>query len=448
MSSIALIGAGFTGSILATHLLRAARFEHIMLFERSGRFGPGLAYSTPTPVHYLNVPAGRMSAFDDDPEHFLRFARERDPSVQGGSFVPRALYGQYLSQLLDAAQNGPRTTLRRITDTVVAAHPTANGVNLRLASHSTITVDRAVLAVGNPPPANPPLPNTDVFASPRYTRDPWSGVPAIDSAAPILLIGTSLTMMDMVLTLTSRGHTGPIHAVSRRGLVSQPHRSLTKPYHRDRPGDLDLWPSTARGMFRKLTHAVAEAARKGVDWREVVTSIRHDTPMLWQRLSLDEQRRFLRHLRPYWDTHRHRAAPSTWAGVEAALRTGQLTIHAARLLDLTDTGPSLTATLAPRGDARSITLTAAHVINCTGPEIDPTKVDDPLLQDLLATGVARVDPLHLGLDSTRDYRLINREGHPWPNLHLVGTLQRPLYWECTAVPELRTHAKRCADTLT
>ena len=100
MTTIAIIGAGFCGTLTAAHVLRADPACKVVLIERSGRFGPGLAYSTPSPVHYLNVPAGNMSAFDDDPAHFLRWAQERDPHAATGSFLPRGIYGQYLKSLL------------------------------------------------------------------------------------------------------------------------------------------------------------------------------------------------------------------------------------------------------------------------------------------------------------------------------------------------------------
>jgi len=58
-------------------------------------------------------------------------------------------------------------------------------------------------------------------------KDPWrpevlANVPANQQ---ILLIGTGLTMLDVVLDLRARGVTGMIHAISRRGLVPQGHRT-------------------------------------------------------------------------------------------------------------------------------------------------------------------------------------------------------------------------------
>lgn len=438
--------------MVAHHLVHLAGSEgpSILLFERAPRVGPGVAYATTSAAHLLNVPAGRMSAIASDSDHFLRWCTQRGMDVQGGSFVPRSVYGQYLADIASSTAASAAGQRLRIKHAVVtAARPLASSVEITTADGGHIVVDRAVLALGNDAPGSPPIASSSFYTRPHYTRDPWSGrgIPDLDPASTILLIGTGLTMMDVALELTARGHTGPLIALSRRGLLSQAHRGAARPYHRDRPGDLELWPATARGYLRRLRRAVLEAAGKGVDWREVVTSIRHDTPWLWNRLSTHEQKRFLRHIRPYWDTHRHRAAPATWAGIEALLNAGRLTIRAGRLVDLLDMGPDVEVVLRARGAAQVERLRVGHVINCTGPETDPSRIDNPLLHDLLSRGIARVDPLGLGLESQDDYRLISRDGRPWDTLLLVGPMRRPRLWETTAVPELRVHAELVARHL-
>jgi len=89
---IAIIGGGASGTLLAVSLLRRARAPlRVLLVEKTGRVGPGLAYSTERPSHLLNVPAARMSAFPEDPEHFLRWARRGGPGTGPGGFVRRRL---------------------------------------------------------------------------------------------------------------------------------------------------------------------------------------------------------------------------------------------------------------------------------------------------------------------------------------------------------------------
>lgn len=287
-----------------------------MLIERTGRFTAGVAYGTNCESHLLNVPAGRMSAFEDDANHFLRWAQRRDQSIKGGTFVPRRLYGQYLADVLNEAEvaANPGMNLLRVPAEALAITRTEKGrLAIRLDRGGMIRADKVVLAIGNFPPADPPVADPSFYADGRYARDPWAEA-SLEVAAddPVLLIGTGLTMLDIALALEDRGHRGLMYAVSRRGLLPQAHRhSETAPPHHERPATLDHWACTAVGILRGLRLEVREAGRRGVDWREVITSIRDETPALWQRLSRDQRARFLRHLRPYWETHRHRAAPQT-----------------------------------------------------------------------------------------------------------------------------------------
>jgi uncharacterized NAD(P)/FAD-binding protein YdhS len=200
-------------------------------------------------------------------------------------------------------------------------------------------------------------------------------------------------------------------------------------------------------MFRALRREVAEAATRGIDWREVVTSIRADTPALWGALPLAERRRFLMHLRPFWETHRHRAAPQTWAGVEAMMRAGQLRVRAARLVRV-DAGPEgLRVTLRPRGLDTQERVSVARVINCTGPDTDFSRIREPLVASLRDDGLIRPDALGLGLETDDRGALLDRAGRVNAGLYLVGPLRKGRLWENTAVPELRIEARRLADRL-
>ena len=70
--TVAIVGAGLSGTLVAVNLLRyATRPLRIVMIERRGDFGPGVAYSTTDPQHRLNVPAARMSAFETAPLHLL-----------------------------------------------------------------------------------------------------------------------------------------------------------------------------------------------------------------------------------------------------------------------------------------------------------------------------------------------------------------------------------------
>ena len=449
--SIAIVGAGFSGTTLAVHLLRAApaAVERLYLVERAeGRVG-GVAYRTQSASHTLNVPAGRMSAFEDDPDDFLRFVRRREPALTGGSFVPRREYGEYLADTLDDARRSSTLPLLRVAGEVVSVEETGAGLALGFADGRLLAVDSAVLAIGNYPPSDPPVGDGSVFRSVRYARDPWAGdALELDRREDVLLVGTGLTMCDVALALPDADQQGSIYAISRRGLLPQPHRLSAKPPpHLDRPATLDAWPSSAVGLLRGLRREVRERAGEAVDWREVVTSIRADTPALWQRLDSEERRRFLRHARPYWETHRHRSSPEAAHAIEELIETGRLELVAGSLEALVEEDGGVVATIRRRGASGSETLRVGKVINCTGPDTDLTRVRDPLVASLRRDGVIRPDELGLGLDTDDDGRLVAGNGRASERLTLVGPLRKGRLWEHTAVPELRVEAKRVADRL-
>ncbi len=451
MTSTAIVGAGFCGVMLATHLLRQADDETdaVFLVERGGRAVGGIAYGTSRSSHALNVPAGRMSAYGDEPDDFLRFVRRRDAAVTGGSFVPRGWYGDYLAETLAQARRSSPGLLTRVAGDVVAASVGETSVRLELRDGRLVDATRAVLAVGNFPPSDPAGIVEELARSLRYARDPWApDALEVEPDQPVLLLGTGLTACDMVLALRERDHRGPVIALSRRGLLPQPHRlSSTPPPHLDPPATLASWPHTAVGMLRGLRAEVETAAERGLDWREVVTSLREATPTLWQRLDIEERRRFLRYLLPFWETHRHRSSPETAFAIESLRATGELRVIAGALLGTSLDGDAVAVTYMPRGQDAIERLVVGKIVNCTGPDTDLRRVRDPLIESLRADGEIRPDELGLGVDADASGRLIRRDGRAHTRLFVVGPLRKGALWENTAVPELRLEVESLARLL-
>ncbi len=449
--TIAIVGAGFCGTAVAINLLRAspATIGRVLLIERVERQIGGVAYSTGSASHTLNVPAGRMSAFEDDPDDFLRFVRAAEPSLTGGSFVPRRSYGEYLAARLGEARRASTLPLLRVAGEVVEISEGAGSVTLALADGRLLAADQVVLAIGNFPPSDPPARSDGFYRSLRYARDPWSpDALEGDRREDVLLLGTGLTMCDVALAFRDLDHRGRIHAVSRRGLLPQPHRvSAAPPPHLDAPADLAEWPDSALGMLRAMRREVRGKAADAVDWREVVTSIRDDTPALWRRLGAEERRRFLHRLRPYWETHRHRSSPETAFGVETLIAAGALEVIVGRVDGYAEDGEGVVVTISRRGSRGTEELRVGKVINCTGPDTDLARVNDPLVRSLRDSALVRPDELGLGLDTDDDGRLLDREGRASRRLLLVGPLRKGLLWENTAVPELRVEARRTAELL-
>jgi uncharacterized NAD(P)/FAD-binding protein YdhS len=262
--------------------------------------------------------------------------------------------------------------------------------------------------------------------------------------APVLLIGTGLTMMDMVVSLHSRHHQGKIYAVSRRGLLPLTHRS-TKPY----PAFLtpDTAPKTIRGLLRCIRSEVQTAAEQGCDWRSAIDSLRPITQQLWQQLGRAEQRRFLRHASPYWDVHRHRIAPEMGDVVRAMLESGQLTVTAGRIQDYQAAPDGVAVTVRDRQTQTNRVLQVSRAVNCTGVQIDYRRSPQPPIANLRAQGLIRPNDIGLGLDTAADGAVLDARGNRSSLLYTLGTPRRGDLWETIAVPELRDQARELAATV-
>ncbi len=452
--TIAIVGAGFSGTLLALHCLRRCPpATRIVLIERAARFGHGQAYATGNASHLLNVPAGKMSAFQDHPNHFLDWLQHRaTPAEQptAACFVPRRTYGAYVRHLLKQELRRPEIAgrLHLVRDDVLGLSHADARLSLHLARHPACPADIVVLATGSLPPSPPPLAaepgEPSAFDSPFYRPDPWApdALTDLPPDRPVLLIGTGLTMVDLVASLLDQGHRGPIHALSRRGLL--PERHAPAPAIRPPPTEL-AYPTAPAALLRLLRAEAARQAAAGGNWRSVVDDMRPFTHDIWQAMAPAERRRFLRHARRWWDVHRHRTAPAVADRIAEAERRGQLRIQAGRLRRLTLQPDHVAATYATT--CGETTLHITRVINCAGPGADYARITAPLLQDLLRHGIARPDPLQLGLDVSHTGALISRDGAISRRLFAVGPPTRGRFWEMTAVPDIRRQCELLAATL-
>ncbi len=428
---VAVIGGGASGALMALHLLKAGAAP-VTLIERARAPGRGVAYSTDRPEHLLNVPARRMSAFADDPDHFTRWFEARG----GGSaedFAPRALYGDYLAGLLAAA--GAGGGVEAVRGEAVAIEPG----RVRLAGGGAVEADRIVLAPGNFRPATPRGIEPAALGA-AWVDDPWAGglADGLADKDVVLLLGTGLTAVDAALTLGATGFRGRIVALSRRGLAPRAH-GLREPMVAPR----DDLPADCVAMLRRVR------ARSGeVGWRSAVHELRAVTQDVWAGASLAERRRFLRHLRPWWDVHRHKVAPAVGARIEAMQAEARLAVAAGRLLSAEPADGGAIVRFRARGSDAVETLRPARIVNCTGPETDIARAGEPLLAALLAGGRIRPDPLGIGIDVDPDCRAIGADGAAGESLSVIGPLTRGAFWESVAVPDIRVQAERVAARLT
>jgi uncharacterized NAD(P)/FAD-binding protein YdhS len=437
---IAIVGGGATGILAAAHLARRldAANDEIMVIEPGETLGRGLAYATDDPRHLLNVRVANMSAFADEPDHLYAWLSARRGAGAAGpfSFVSRRLYGDYLADL--AKQTLSNGLVRRVPARCSDIEERADGVRLTLSTGEAPTADVAILATGHD--AKPTL--GGLPAEQPWTVGALAGLPP---DAPILIVGSGLTMVDMALSLERRGQRGPVVVLSRRGLLSTAHQPAPP-----RSVDANEIPFGAElsALLVWLRRLAARFAAEGADWRSAVDALRPYTQRLWGAMSFEQRRRFLRHARSYWDVHRHRMAPQSEAALRALLASGRLTVVAGRVVAARRVGEGVEVEILRRGAAAAETRRFARIIDCTGLCEQPLQSANPLLRALLARGAARPDALGIGFDVASGFGLVGADGTASRRIKAIGPLARAAFWECIAIPDIRLQCAALADALT
>jgi uncharacterized NAD(P)/FAD-binding protein YdhS len=452
--TIVIVGGGFCGTVLAANLLRRPPPgpTRLVLIERDGAVGRGVAYADRGFPYLLNVPASRMSANTAAPNEFLEFVQRRIPHAGGEDFMPRALYGEYLQEFLMAAQlsapsnvrldvlHGEVTNVRRLERHLP--------LQIELRDGRKLTADDVVLALGNPKPASLAV-AAPVVDHPAYVADPWSTELQFSRDQKILLIGSGLTAADVINAASADPQRTPtLHALSRHGLVP-PRQTAFRPDAFKGDGNaLLLAASTSlRGLTKSVRLLAREAESVGGDWREAITFVRNMAPTIWQRLSEHDRVRFLRHLRALWDVHRHRLPLQLIQRIDALRKAERLYVHAGQLLRFADRDGRIEVKWRRRGTPSEHTEVFDRVVNCTGPDYAIARSTEPLWRSLVQCGLCVSDPLGLGLRTGPRGAVIDADGWPGPHLFYVGPMLRADLWEATAASELRVHAERLAALL-
>jgi uncharacterized NAD(P)/FAD-binding protein YdhS len=433
---IAIIGGGMSGALTAFHLIKQGTPARIILIDPRRELGLGLAYSTPSLRHLLNVPAGKISALPDQPDHFLNWLRKNyDPTATEKTFAPRAVFGRYIRHILATTQ-GFEHELAAVSD----IRPCRSGAILTLDTGCELRADLVVLATGNFDPA--PLPGIAKAAldSGLYFHNAWAHG-ACEGLAPdasVAIIGTGLTGVDVVLRLRELGHRGKIIAISRHGSFPNRHEDYA-------PLKKSVIPVDTPARCLSYLRALRATLRKGVQWRAAIDSLRSVTNELWLRLPLEEKKRFRRHLQRRWDVLRHRMAPENAAALDAEFRTGGLEVHEGNL-DAVGLSPAgALVTVRARGEKKQ--LHADRVINCTGPSMNYRRVPSALLQNLFARRLVSTGPLGAGFHCAANGALIDADGQASEVIFALGPGRLGDLLESIAVPEIREQAVELASAL-
>jgi uncharacterized NAD(P)/FAD-binding protein YdhS len=452
-ASIVIIGGGFCGTLVAHHLLKDSSFSgKVFLINNGHPIARGIAYSAYSDHHFLNVTAGKMSALPDEPDHFVNWVLHRekykllDKELVSKTYLPRKLYGSYLEDIWSETQQSGNGRLIVKNDLATSISQRDGQYVTTLQSGTTIQSKFVVLATGNEIPANLRLRDPAIFDSPYYFQNPWAKT-SVENPAPgqdVLIVGNGLTMVDTVLGLKENGFTGKIYSLSPNGFAILPHRhngivytnlikEITEPFRL-----IDL--------LRLFNKHVKLVRHLGLSAEPVIDSVRPLTQKIWQALSLEEKKEFMDRLRHLWGVARHRLPIHIYDQIIRMKLEQRLIVLSGRIQSMDVRGQGVDVRLYNKRSKQNELLHVGRVINCTGPETNIARSQNPLLQQLYKTNILQQDELGLGVLANEVGQVIGSKGLV-KEFFVMGNLMKGVLWESTAVPELRVMAKRVASEI-
>lgn len=438
---IAIVGRGFTGAAAAAALLRrrAERFSLVMIDETS-TLGGGLAYGAARAGELLNVRARDLSLVAEDRGDFADWLLGNltggDPGARvsnvGQIFAPRALFADYVKERLEVEiLNRPDCAVQIANGSAIGLDRRGEKYVIRFDDGEDIGCDAVILATGYGAGEKRFLFGDDPFG--RVSED------AVISASSVVLVGSGLTMVDVLLRLRRMGCPAPVTIISRRGLVPQAQLKLApqaEPW-RKQPAQ------SAAQLLHEIRRACDEAVRFGDPWQGVLNGIRPEAQRLWRALPAAEQRRFLRHCRAYWDIHRHRLPPDIHLQLKLELDRPRTVVRAGHVLAVNAGKPHEIA-VRWRGQTAVETLQADLVFDCSGHAPD---LSSRLPRDAIRNGLARMDAHGISLDVDDAGRVAGANGGRDDTLFALGPLGAGALLEITAAPEIAFQAQTMAEVL-
>jgi len=450
MIRIAIIGAGLSGTLLAINLLRKSgnKSVEIQLIDRKPADNMGPAYST-NEDYLLNVPVKIMGAYSHDPAHFMKWILNNKMTVAEGDFVPRKWFRQYIHSMLDHVLENLNDDIifKRVRGEVVDMDIDHSCARLLFRDGNEIHSDVVILARGNSQPKNPDIKNYSFFHDQRYIRNPWKPdiFKDLDNKDDILFIGSGQTMADLSIGLYKRGHEGKFITISRHGLLPLAHKKNIHPYpsfFEELCEQNELIP-----IFQIVRKHMNIAMEQDYDIRSVIDALRPYTTQIWMKLTPDDKRRFLRHVFRYWEIIRSRIPPESGQIMNEMQSIGQLHVLSGKIIDFNTDYDHITMSYRTRTSHIEKAVSCNVVVNCIGPNLDYTKIDEPLIQNLIRKKLIQCDPARLGINALPDGSIIQEDGTTSDTLYTLGPTLKGIVWESIATPEIRVQAENLAEKI-
>lgn len=458
-ATILIVGGGYAGTALAIRLLERHRDSlRLVIAEPREDLGRGEAYETTEHSHLMNGPAGNFSIHPHDLTHLARWVERTQaqtgmavpPEGADNLFIARHVFGRYVGEALAQAvqEAGPNVSTEHWRTRVTQLRQGAGGDWVaRGVDGRVVQADLVVLATGVHVVDDHPA--LAAFANDWRVAKPWLSdrLDRLREARDVLIVGASLSMVDAVASLESRGFAGTYHVISRHGYEIDAWRSASEPADILNPEAL---PDTVRALLSRVQQVRHRLLADGGDWQAIPAGLRAHIPTLWRRASTAERLRFVRHLGTVWSLAAHRCAPPSHARLSAARDAGRWISRAARLIAVQAQAQDqrLAVTVLPRGTSQTQVISVDGVIDARGHQaFDWSRVASPLAQDLLSSGVVRRHATGFGIDATVQGQVIGRDAVLQPGLYAIGHPLRGVAWESSSLTEQRAQALALADLL-
>lgn len=444
---VTIVGGGFTGASVAVQLVRASPVAiDVTIVEPRLSVGAGLAYSTDDQDHRLNGPMEGHLLDPSDPSALQRWCRKYDVAENdrgavasdGSLFLRRKDFGAFVSETVQShARSATGSTIRHLRDMATDASPRAGAVDVRTRDGRLLTSELLVVATGNATPRLPAEFAEDMSVSSAVVAVPTDleRIHQIPKRARVLLIGSGLTALDVLSTMLKSGHHGAITAISRRGLrphanrqtITAPDFDITRALLDRVEGPVASFireagrPPTTLGLLRALRSQIRTIESTGDSWHTAFDELRDVVWQVWPTLPASEKKRFMKHLRSWWDVHRFRCPPQNDAIVRDAERNGRVVFRAARLHSVDEEADGrIRVVLRDRGRLSLQTAYFDAVINCTGIDAAAGVRSNPFLASLYRTGSIRADESGFGFAVDAGCRPIGEDRRTNDSIRIFG----------------------------
>lgn len=437
--TIAIVGGGISGTLTVLQFIKQSKKPlSVLWFDTQNKFCKGYAYSTFDEQHLLNVRASNMSVFADEPNHFTDWLMQFHPNYTAKDFVPRKIFGEYvLFTFENLKHSNPQVSISQIAEEVKSIFKKND--EFELTSHTNYVAQKIILAFGNFLPAHPKSLSTDFIFSKYYFQNAFNVqlTQNIATCKNITIIGSGLTMMDVVVSLAHYNYKGKIHIISPHAYIPQAHQENPLPsvnsfIEKDKTYSLFE-------IFSIVNKQLKKAKKEQMSLHSVIDVMRPFLQDIWFNFTLSDKQQFLRHLRHKWGVARHRAPQQSLAIFEHFIQINQLFLIKGRVFDIKtiENGFHLFYTN-PQNQRAS--LKTELLINCTGPESNYATLKSPLIQALIKDAIVAPDSINYGLNAKKD-------GVLGENIFTIGPPLKGILWESVAVPEIRVQAHKLASKI-